>query len=287
MEDMIKQLELQLHQQYAENSNSTLGSVLSLFIAMLAVLAGYGYVYINSCNVYSEKFEMVGRCNDLYTLNAVIVAGAAAILVLTAIAFLCIETGYKRRMEQFIAFAIRCKYYSSKGCESNSESNSNEPNSGTTKEYQMVFPKGYHPFDKGWLKAIQGPYDTFGLISMFVVLVIIASICLKVSANSTCFCDWECRDKCIVAIPLICLIVIPIKVICLYGKYKDRQLEFLGIERDSRKCCCKSFLEREFSKDLESKTPKTYIRDFLVSVNELLFLKRESTQDKGDERSGG
>ncbi len=169
---MQQELELQLHEQYAINNNATLSSMLTLFCTMLAVLWGYGYVLINSSKKY-ESFYLL-RDGGMYTLNALVLATCATTIVLTAISWICIKTGYKGRMEQFIIHAIRLKYY---------ESESN---------LYKILPNNYNPlkneegdkkclnrilFLKRWIRPIQSPYDTFlYIISIMTLLINICTL---------------------------------------------------------------------------------------------------------------
>ncbi len=161
---MQQKLELQLHEQYAINNNATLSSMLSLFVSMLATLGGYGYVFINSTNRHLS--HPVSATREIYTTDDLIFTTIAATIVLTAISGLCISTGYKGRMEQFVVYAIRKKYY-------------------TKPEYYKVFPNGYQPFKKGcYTSPIQDPYNTFFYLTSFIAVAINLA-----SMYRTCFHD--------------------------------------------------------------------------------------------------
>lgn len=104
---MQKKLELQLHEQYSINNNSNLSSALILFVAMLAVVAAYGYVYLHSdCEMMWEWTPLMID-KDTYSAKALLLTATATILVLELIVYLCISFGCRQRREQFIIYAIR------------------------------------------------------------------------------------------------------------------------------------------------------------------------------------
>lgn len=209
--NMQQQLELQLHEQYAINNNATLSSMLTLFVTMLAVLAGYGYVFINSQGECEPGFCM--KVGDLYTIHALLLTTLASTLVLAAIAYICIETGYKGRMEQFITYAIRKKYY-------------------RTEELLETFPKGYTPFknEGSWIRPIQSPYDTFFRITIIAAIVInVATIARVLCSACNCGC-FSCTAAILVFLLLLSLLVCSIVVIYhlghCYCKYQNRAKEY-------------------------------------------------------------
>lgn len=209
---MQQQLEMHLHEQYATNNNATLSSMLTLFVTMLAVLAGYGCVFLNSqAECEPESLLKVG---DLYTISALLLTTSASTLILAAIAYICIETGYKGRMEQFITYAIRKKYYR------------------TEEAFLEIFPKGYTPFKKdgNWITPIQSPYDTFlhiTTVSMILINIVTTVRVLCSACNCGCCC---CDMVLLVYIQMLTLLVFLIAVMyCLkrcYGKYLKRAFEY-------------------------------------------------------------
>ena len=132
---------MQLHEQYAINNNSSMGTIVSLLVSMFAAISGYGYVWTH-CGTASKNFELV----DL-TFAAV---GASFILLVMS--YICMNQGTSQRLEQFITYKIRdrCKI--------------------TT-----FFPKGYDPYFKKGLDVVQGLYGEFVKIFLFVLLFVVAS----------------------------------------------------------------------------------------------------------------
>ena len=190
---MQQELELQLHEQYAINNNATLSCMLTLFCTMLATLGGYGYVFINSVNEQSPNSTVAP-----YTTDDLLFTTLAALVVLTAISCICIYTGYKGRMEQFVVYAIRKKYYS-------------------RQQYRKVFPIGYHPYKKGcYTKPIQDPYNTFFYIVSFMILAISIATLLRTDF----YCWWILTIAC-----ASYLVYITIILCNSYRKYQKRYKE--------------------------------------------------------------
>ena len=196
---MQQQLELQLHEQYAINNNATLSSMLTLFCTMLAVLWGYGYVLINLSDK-NEVFYSPFDSGSVYPINDLVLTTWAATIVLTAISWICIKTGYKGRMEQFIIHAIRLKYYEGKS------------------DLYKILPYNYNPLKKGkcWIRPIQSPYDTFLYIISIVTLLI--NLCTWCKTPNS---FW------LLITPLLACILLVLRILWLSCKrYSSRYKEF-------------------------------------------------------------
>lgn len=153
--EMQQQMELQLHEQYAINNNANVSSIAALFVTMLASVGAYGYVFLHSVNECS--------CCDSssFTLFDLLATAFATIAVLMMIIYLCISLGCRQRMEQFIIYAIRKKYYDD------------------DTQYSRIFPKEYHPFEKEGLNMVQSPYDYFIRCTVVAIILIAVSVLLK------------------------------------------------------------------------------------------------------------
>lgn len=139
-DDRIFELEKQLHEQYAVNNNSNAGILVSLISALLISFTGYGYVLYQ----YS-----IGECAiGIVNLAAITVMG-----VMTLIYFISVNLGAGQRMEQFITFGIRAKYYHNK-----------------TEQYNSIFPRDYHPFNKKYFDFVQGMYNTWTKVALFAII---------------------------------------------------------------------------------------------------------------------
>lgn len=146
---MRQEMELQLHEQYAQNNNANLGSIITLIVTLLAVFYGYGYVYLNSSLTFSDDFGQFLDKNDNYTLDALLFTAMAVYVVLGIIYYICYGQGLRQRMEQFVTFAIRTKYYRKlQRAEKPRQASQDFPESLMDDSYGDIFPSGYHPFKK-------------------------------------------------------------------------------------------------------------------------------------------
>ena len=167
--EMQKEMELQLHEQYAINNNAYVSSTLTLIVGVMAVLAAFGYVYLHSSLKSATSLGTLAQ-GDSYTIDALILTADAAILVLAILFLFCLDRGAYQRKEQFIIYAIRCKYFR--------ELNGDE---AAGKKIKKIFPKGYRPFDKTKCNFVQG---VFGFM-MSVFVVIAALIVVMTGAKIT------------------------------------------------------------------------------------------------------
>ncbi len=145
---------MQLHNQYAVNRNSILGSMLTLFVGMLSVIGAYGYVFLHTdvpeCKQYDHSFTFVGLAWS----------AGAAIVVISIIALMCISLGYHQRREQFVIDSIRKRHYAEV-------------------EYNEIHPKNYNPYDKEMVNAMPTPYDMLFKVSCLVAILVLFSFCTK------------------------------------------------------------------------------------------------------------
>ncbi len=190
-EDMRRKMELQLHQQYAENNNANLGSTIALIVALLAVFYGYGYVYLHSTNCFYQSWQMMSGCR--FTLNALLLTGVATMFVIGVLYYICFSQGIKQRMEQFITFAIRYKYYS-KPSDASLYVSYKSIEDKMTYDYNRIFPKGYHPFkdlcEDCCLKRprvlSQGLFGDLLPIISASLIIIIATMIPRIISNLNC-----------------------------------------------------------------------------------------------------
>lgn len=103
-EKMQKEMELQLHEQYAINNNSNLNSVVTLLAAMIVVFGGYAYMFIHT----TIDFSVIDNCygwilydndKDLYSLDVFVFTTIASYIVLHIMRRICIYQGYAQRYE--------------------------------------------------------------------------------------------------------------------------------------------------------------------------------------------
>lgn len=143
-DERIFELEKQLHEQYAVNNNSNAGTLVSLIGALLVVMTGYGYV------LYQYR---TSQCDDIAIVNLSAIIAMAVMMLLYCIS---VSLGANQRMEQFITFGIRAKYYQNQ-----------------IEQYKSIFPKGYMPFGKKYCDFVQGIYNIWSKV-MIVTIVAIA-----------------------------------------------------------------------------------------------------------------
>lgn len=97
-EETKANMEQSLHDQFAENYNQSYSASITLFCTLLAVLYGYGCVFINStstCALTIGKFKE----GSSYTLNALVFTTLAALVVLCIIEYVCMIQGVKIRKD--------------------------------------------------------------------------------------------------------------------------------------------------------------------------------------------
>ncbi len=171
-----KDIESQLHEQYAVNNNSKLGTVVTFIVAMFAVFGAYGYVYFYTSPELPSRIELLTNDTSYkFTIWGTLAAAFAVYFVLWIIFRICIYQGASQRMEQFITFAIRNKSY---GRDFSHKYYKIEDH--LSYNYNKIFPQGYHPFKKSYSDFVQGLYGEFASIiyvSSFAVIPI--SIILK------------------------------------------------------------------------------------------------------------
>lgn len=198
--EAIKEMEMQLHEQFASNYNNGFSSTITLFCTLLAVLYGYGYIYLHSSICFADNpGELYCECCKVYKLDALIYVTLAANVVLAVMKYICLCQGVNQRLDQFIVHAIRTKYYGK------------DP---TTLADPKIFPRGYMPFDKKGDDIVVGMYGTFiHIISSLQLLVLIGCL-YKIIWNIVKY--GGCGFVPNAFIELILLIVV--SIIC-YGQY--------------------------------------------------------------------
>lgn len=196
-EEMQQEMELQLHEQYAQNNNANLGSIITLIVTLLAVFYGYGYVYLHSTLEFSEGFVKMYE-DGYYTLDALVLTTMAVYVVLGIIYYICYYQGLHQRLEPFITFAIRAKYYRKN--KSNFLDNDGFPEALMDDSYNEVFPCGYHPFKTQKQKLssfnkcckndlVQGLFGKLLKVVRIVAILVLITFLVKIIANIVYFKD--------------------------------------------------------------------------------------------------
>ncbi len=158
-EKQINEIEIQLHEQYADNNNSYLGHIVTLVAGLFAVIAFYGNVFMDASH-YFEKIE-----DYSYSLGDLCIVAVCAYIALGIMAYLCIYLGMHQRHEQFVVWAIRNKYY------------------GDNYNNHYIYSEDYVPFNKNGFEIIKGLYGEFVKIISLVTLCITISLVAKISVN--------------------------------------------------------------------------------------------------------
>lgn len=188
-EDRIFELEKQLHEQYAVNNNSNAGILISLISALIVSFTGYGYV------LYQHSIE---ECNNIKIIN---LAAIAVIAVMVLLYCICIHLGAGQRMEQFITIAIRKKHYSKSDV------------------YNVIFPDGYHPFNKNFCTFVQGLYNMWSKVTILAILGVMSCHISMVITDRPCL---------VVTAGVVGMIFCIIYRYCKYKKYKYREQSLIG-----------------------------------------------------------
>ena len=167
-EKIQKEIELQLHEQYAQNNNSYFGSIVILLCTLFAVFYAFGYVYLHSVFVSSMNYETLVINDKEYTFEALLLTSFATLIVIAICYCVCAYQGIAQRKEQFIIDAIRSKYYGE---------NHNEA--------YKLFPQKYNPRDKKEHEIFQGHYGLYMKIMYWVAGFIIVMTVLRPFVSSS------------------------------------------------------------------------------------------------------
>lgn len=198
-EYMQSEMEKQLHEQYAINNNANTGSIVTLFVAMLASVGAYGFVYLHTKNAFSGESGIFACEKGVFYMDALILTAVAVIIIFLIMAYLCVSSGCRQRMEQFVTYAIRKEYYK------NSD------------KYKRIFPENYTPFGKRGWDMVQSPYKEFIYCIRVVVIAIIVSLMLKIFSL--------CGD---VKVIMLMLLVALTAIVALVLLFNDKQFSFLN-----------------------------------------------------------
>lgn len=195
-----EQMIMDLHEQFAINHNSTLQSLTTFFIALLAVIGTYGlkaYDILISCS-----------CSRRYAL---IFLSIACSVVLVIICYICIFQGYKFRAEQAVIDRIR-SYFDD--------------------EKEIFGKQGIVPWSasgKTFCNFIPGLYGVFLRITCIVIFLLnVSSICILTYPDCwTTPLIWYLVGSIIFS----WLIVFIFKV-----RYYEKYMNKMDAKEESRKC---------------------------------------------------
>lgn len=154
--DHCDTLLMHIHEQFAVNNTSTFGSLITLFVAMVASLGAYGYYTI----------ELI-KISSVSSRHVLIFVTTSCVVVLSIIAYISLYQGYRYRKEQKIIDKIR-KHYDVK----------NE-----------IFGKDklipWTAKDKTLCDFMPGFYCVFAFISLILIIIItVVTSCLTYSGTT-------------------------------------------------------------------------------------------------------
>lgn len=196
-EEKEKDIEMQLHEQFASNYDSGFSSTITLFCTMLAMLYGYGYMFLHVNQSFSVGLNKLYEGNDIYTLDALVLAAMVTTVTLFIMMYICVYQGISQRLEQFIIYAIRFKYYDGSPLDLK----------------RRIYPSNYHPFKEDNKDLPVGLYGKFiyilgGLQIMVtgsMIIKVAFSLCMKEQAAEA-HCTGFCEMMVYCAIFVFCLL---------------------------------------------------------------------------------
>lgn len=217
--EAVKKMEMQLHEQFASNYNNGFSSTVTLFCTLLAVLYGYGYVFLHSSICYMSTPEcFYHECCKIYTLDALIYVTIAANIVLTIMKYICLYQGVSQRYDQFIVHAIRTKYYGK------------DP---TMLDSPKIYPNTYKPFNKKGNDIVIGLYGPiikiiFGLHVLVTVGCLYKVVWNIIEYGSDGFIPNALIEVAfLIAVSAFCCIQYHRKKEEFKKKYKNRSMEYM------------------------------------------------------------
>ncbi len=103
--DKLWELEKQLHEQYATNSNEHIKIFVTIITSLFALFGGYGYLFAHASN------ELSGLSGENpYGAESFLLASIIVSTLLAFLACLCLFLGYSERRDQIQNKYIRDKY---------------------------------------------------------------------------------------------------------------------------------------------------------------------------------
>ncbi|MCH5217401.1 MAG: hypothetical protein J1F07_02425 [Muribaculaceae bacterium] len=206
MKDIINDL----HHGFSEDYNSILGSIIALIIGVLAIIGGYGYVYINSSTEIETSVSLFKE-NDLYTVNSLAFATFGVCISLWGILRILIYQGFAGRLQQFIPYEIRRRA----GIDPRTNNDT-------------ILPGAYHPLGKKGFEIIHGLYGQIILIISILLITVYIATFYRVTDGFCKIATTHCR---LVVTLAVSLFIVIIDLLCFWNrkekKYHKREIEYL------------------------------------------------------------
>lgn len=198
METKEKILE-NLHSQFAENQNHHQGLFIQFLIALLALFAGFGYVYTHTNPIIAYNQSFVQHINDVdYFSNQTLLNTSIIVLaVLLLLNGILINQGYSFRRDQHVNMQIRKKYLGD--------------------DYKVIFGDLYNSDNKGFWSYLPNFYFIFFWFILGFQFSVFIAICSK--ENLLNFSD-KCFSLTLFITDVILIILSLVFYIKTYCKYK-------------------------------------------------------------------
>lgn len=157
-------VEQQLHEQFAQNYNSISSTLITFFVALLAIYGGVGY----------SLHELLSSPKEnIFCFFAIAVI--AAILVTFFIGYLCITQGYATRRDQFLAHLFRWKAYCEiVGTKQQEDDWTKAPHG---------YPEKYTPYGKNFFSYIPGIFINL-LTACYLTIAILCGLYFVIWCNT-------------------------------------------------------------------------------------------------------
>lgn len=234
-EEMRNKMELNLHNSFSENYNSLTGTVITILMTSVAVLYGYGYVFLECSNNLASCLFQIKDYNDQLieimvdqkplsivgiqgktdlNINALVLTFLAVEFVLFALMHILVVQGTSLRREQFIVYMFRQKNKLNIKPEAN-------------------ITGSYSPFGKKCLNILPGLYK-----ELFIILACIASCLLLTTICRVCCASGNSDIRhCFIAYSIIvpylvfCIILCGYSLCKNFNKYYQTQKEYISVRK--------------------------------------------------------
>ena len=156
-----------LHTQFAENQNHHQSLFVQFLVALLALFAGFGFVYTHTKPdiAYNQTYVEISE-NLIYFSNIILLSTAVIVSsVLALLNLILLNQGYGFRRDQYLNMIIR--------------------KDKLQKKYDDIFKGLYNPNDKGFFDFLPNFYTIFFWFITSFQLFVLMSVCAK--EGLTCF----------------------------------------------------------------------------------------------------
>jgi len=156
-----------LHTQFAENQNHHQSLFVQFLVALLALFAGFGFVYTHTKPdiAYNQTYVEISE-NLIYFSNIILLSTAVIVSsVLALLNLILLNQGYGFRRDQYLNMIIR--------------------KDKLQKKYDDIFKGLYNTNDKGFFDFLPNFYTIFFWFITSFQLFVLISVCSK--EGLTCF----------------------------------------------------------------------------------------------------